>query len=175
VWRRDAWSEPETDTWELSADGNVAVTFAARHRSSDRPVRVMSVHLDADHPELRREQLPVAVGAFVPDAETVDVVAGDCNEDTIGTDLGEIAHSRGFTDALTELSRLEPTHPYACPADDYAPIARLDHVLVRGATPIDGAVLDSGVWPVPEPGRRLAEHLRRTGSDHLPVVTTLGW
>ncbi len=173
VWRSDAWSDVRTAAVGLSEDGNVAVTFEARHVASGQRVRVMSIHLDADHPELRRVQLPVALTAFGPEARTVDVVAGDCNEDTIGTDLGAIARAHGFADALTELSHFEPTHPYACPADDYAPIARLDHVMVRGADPVDGAVLDSGVWPVPEPGRRLAEHLRRTGSDHLPVVTSL--
>jgi endonuclease/exonuclease/phosphatase family metal-dependent hydrolase len=173
VWRSDTWSDVRTATVDLSDDGNVAVTIEARHVPSGRRVRVMSVHLDADHPELRRAQLPVALAAFAPEAGTVDVIAGDCNEDTIGTDLGAIAQTHGFADALTELSRYEPTHPYACPADDYAPIARLDHVLVRGADPVDGAVLDSDVWSVPEPGRRLAEHLRRTGSDHLPVVTSL--
>ncbi len=173
LWRRAAWTDVRPAAVDLSGDGNVAATIEARHLGSGRPARIMSVHLDADHPELRREQLPVALAAFPSDARTVDVIAGDCNEDTVGTDLGEIVGAHGFIDALTELSRLEPTHPYACPTDEYAPIARLDHVMVRGADPVEGAVLDSGVWPVPEPGRRLAEHLRRTGSDHLPVVTTL--
>ncbi|MEP6622924.1 MAG: endonuclease/exonuclease/phosphatase family protein, partial [Acidimicrobiia bacterium] len=173
VWRRDAWSDVDPAAVDLSEDGNVAVTIDARHVGSGRRVRLMSVHLDADRPDLRREQLPVALATFRPEAETVDVIAGDCNEDTIGTDLGSLMVASGFADALTELSHLEPTHPYACPTDDYAPIARLDHVMVRGADPVDGAVLDSGVWSVPEPGRRLAEHLGRTGSDHLPVVTAL--
>src|SRR4051794_27604554 len=53
VWRRNAWTDVRTGTLALSADGNVAVTFTARHAGSGRPVRIMSVHLDADRPELR--------------------------------------------------------------------------------------------------------------------------
>ena len=173
VWRRDAFTDVVTDALMLTDDGNVATVVCARQVSSDRPIRIMSVHLDADDPALRRRQLPVALDAFAPAESTVDVVAGDCNEDTIATDLGRICHEREFWDALTQLGRLEPTHPYARPSDDYAPLARLDHVLVRGAEPHRGAVIDSDVWGVENPGERLGEHLRRTGSDHLPVVVTV--
>ena len=101
---------------------------------------------------------------------TVDVIAGDCNEDTIGTDLGTIAAEHGFVDVLTEVGNTDPTHPLARPSDDYAPLARLDHVLVRGAAPVAGRVVDAGVWDVDGPGDRMVEGLRRTGSDHLAVV-----
>ena len=66
-----------------------------------------------------------------------------------------------------------PPIPTPDPTDDFAPIARLDHVLVRGSRPVDGRVVDSDVWVVPDPAQRLAEHLRVTGSDHLPVVVSL--
>jgi endonuclease/exonuclease/phosphatase family metal-dependent hydrolase len=175
VWHRDAFTEVRQGSVELSDDANLATTIDAQHVGSGRRFRVMSIHLDADEPEYRRVQLPVALAAFAPDPgrETVDVIAGDCNEDTVNTDLGTLCRDHGFDDALTELDRLEPTHPYARPADDYAPLARLDHVLVRGARPVEGWVVDSDVWAVPDPGRRLAEHLRVTGSDHLPVVISL--
>ena len=173
MWRRGAFVEVVADALVLSEDGNVATVVRARHVSSDRPSRMMSVHLDADDPAPRRPQLRGALDAFAPVESIVDVVAGDCNEDTIATDLGRICDERDFRDALTELGRLEPTHPYARPSDDYAPLARLDHVLVRGAEPQRGSVVDSDVWGVETPGERLGEHLRRTGSDHLPIVVTV--
>ena len=178
VWRRDAFTEVHTDAVPISDDGNVATVLSARHAASGRQLRVMSVHLDADDATIRRRQLPRVLAAFGPasgaiDPATVDVVAGDCNEDTIGTDLGTISDDHGFTDALTELNCTDPTHPYARPSDDYAPLARLDHVLVRGATAVDGRVVDSGVWGVDGPGARLAAHLEMTGSDHLPVSVSL--
>ena len=99
----------------LSDDGNVAATIDATHTGSGRRVRIMSVHLDADRPERRRVQLPVALAAFSPDPDgnAVEVIAGDCNEDTVNTDLGAACRDHGFDDALTELGRFEPTHPYA--------------------------------------------------------------
>lgn len=178
VWRRAALSEVRTETVPISDDGNVVTLLCARHVATGRPLRVMSVHLDADNATIRRRQLARALTAFAPapggvDAGTVDVVAGDCNEDTTGTDLGTISADHGFTDALTALDCTDPTHPYARPSDDYAPLARLDHFLVRGTTPLDGRVVDSGVWSVDTPGARLAQHLEMTGSDHLPVSVSL--
>jgi hypothetical protein len=46
-------------------------------------------------------------------------------------------------------------------------------VLVRGGDGECGRVVDAGVWEVDDPTARLVEGLRRTGSDHLAVVTDL--
>ena len=173
AWRVDAFDAITTGAVQLSDDGNIAAWMRARHVSSGRQVRILSVHFDADEAALRRAQLPVALGVFDAEPGCIDVVAGDCNEDTIATDLGAICDAYQFVDALTILGCTEPTHPYARPSDDYAPIARLDHVLVRGTWPISGAVIDADVWPVDVPGERMEEHLRRTGSDHLPVTVTV--
>ena len=178
LWRRTAFSDVVTGEVELCADGNVATTIRARHVGSGALLRIMSVHLDADSPELRRAQLPLALAAFEAEGHSdpgvIDIVAGDCNEDTVGTDLGVAVQHHGFCDALSELANFDPTHPYARPGDDYAPIARLDHVFVRSATPLAGRVVDSDVWDIVVPVARLGEHLLRTGSDHLPVTVTLG-
>lgn len=174
LWRRGAFADVKTGDVTLSDDGNVATTLTARHATSGVTIRIMSVHLDADLPELRRKQLPIALAtADAPDA-AIDIVAGDCNEDTVGTDLGAVIAQFGFRDALSELGNADPTHPYARPSDAFAAVGRLDHVLVRGARPTDGTVVDSDVWSIEGAAERLAEHLARTGSDHLPVVVTLG-
>ena len=130
------------------------------------------MHLDVDEPELRRAQLRVALGQLDRDG-AVDVVAGDCNEDTIGTDLGAIADGHGFVDALTVVGDTDPTHPLARPTDHYAPMARLDHVFVRGAVPAAGRVVDAGVWAIDDPNERWIAGLDRTGSDHFAVVARL--
>ncbi len=173
LWRRSAFTDVVIGEVALSADGNVAATLSARHVGSGASVRIMSVHLDADTPELRRVQLPVALGAFETAVGAIDIVAGDFNEDTVDTDLGAVAADCGFLDGLSEVGNLDPTHPYARPSDDYAPIARLDHVLLRGAIAHLGRVVDSGVWHIVVPADRLGEHLHRTGSDHFPVTVTV--
>jgi endonuclease/exonuclease/phosphatase family metal-dependent hydrolase len=176
LWRRDRFEDVVTGALSLSDDGNVATTFDARLAGSGTRVRVVSVHLDVDHADLRRAQLARAcehLGAASEAAaaeRVVDVVAGDCNENTDGTDLQSLLAGRGFVDALTAVGNTHPTHPVARPTDDYAPLARLDHVLVRGAVPIAGAVVDAGVWEVGDPGTRMVEGMRRTGSDHFAVV-----
>jgi endonuclease/exonuclease/phosphatase family metal-dependent hydrolase len=172
LWRRAALDDVVTGALALSDDGNVATTVSARCGPDGPPVHVVSVHLDVDRPELRRAQLRTACG-HLASVTGLTVVAGDCNEDTDGTDLGAIAAELGFVDALTAAGNSEPTHPLARPDDDWARLARLDHVLVRGGDGECGRVVDAGVWEVDDPTARLVEGLRRTGSDHLAVVTDL--
>jgi endonuclease/exonuclease/phosphatase family metal-dependent hydrolase len=181
LWRRDRFEDAVTGALSLSDDGNVATTFDARLVRSGTRVRAVSVHLDVDHADLRRaqlaracEHLAAAPEAVAPETtapeRVVDVVAGDCNENTDGTELETILAGHGFVDALTAVGNADPTHPVARPTDDYAPLARLDHVLVRGAVPVAGAVVDADVWEVDDPGARMVEGVRRTGSDHFAVV-----
>lgn len=172
LWRHDGLAVDHRGSCLLSPDGDVATWVALTHRHGAR-LRVMSVHLDADDPDLRRAQLPVALDAFAPEAGVVDVLAGDCNEDTAGTDLGDLLATRGYRETGEAVGCADPTHPYARPGDDWARLARLDHVLVRGTVATAVSVIDTGVWDVPTAEDRMAEHLRRTGSDHLPVVVTL--
>ncbi|MGZ4676607.1 MAG: endonuclease/exonuclease/phosphatase family protein [Acidimicrobiia bacterium] len=174
VWRSRRFVAAGRDALSVSDDGNVAASVRLCDRDSDRVLRVTSVHLDADEPATRRVQLPRILGQLAPVDVMVDVVAGDCNEDTTGTDLGEITSAHDFVDALDACGCFDPTHPYARPGDAWTLLARLDHVLVRGGAPVRaGRVEDSGVWSVDAPGPRMEEHLRRTGSDHLPVVVEL--
>jgi endonuclease/exonuclease/phosphatase family metal-dependent hydrolase len=170
LWRTDRLDAVVPGSIALSEDGNVAATVSGRIAGVD--VVAVSVHLDVDRPDLRRTQLRRAC-VFANDVHGVAVIAGDCNEDTTGTDLGTIAGEHGYADALTAVGATEPTHPLARPEDDYAPLARLDHVLVRGAVPASGRVIDAGLWDVDDPGDRLVEALRQTGSDHLAAVATL--
>jgi hypothetical protein len=51
--------------------------------------------------------------------------------------------------------------------------AIIDHVLVRGATPLAGAVNDAGVAGITDESTRIEEYLRRMGSDHYPVIATV--
>jgi len=169
VWRTDRLADPTTGALALSDDGNVATTLEARVGGVE--LNVVSVHLDVDRPELRRVQLGVACAAVAPGV--VGVIAGDANEDTTGTDLGAIAAEHGFADALTAVGDADPTHPLARPSDGHAPLARLDHVLVRGAGPTDGRVVDAGLFAIDDAEARWIECLRRTGSDHLAVVSRI--
>lgn len=174
LWRRGALVDVETGEVALSDDGNIAATLTARHAASGATVRVVSVHLDADQPERRYRQLSVALSAFDAARAVIDVVAGDCNEDTVGTSLSSAIADFGFQDALSGVGNSDPTHPYARPSDDFASVGRIDHIFVRGERPTRGWVVDSDVWNIERASERLTAHLARTGSDHLPVVVAIG-
>jgi endonuclease/exonuclease/phosphatase family metal-dependent hydrolase len=174
VWRRAGFDDVMTGALALSDDGNVATTFSGRIAGTGTRVRALSVHLDVDQTALRRRQLRTAcehLGAGV--AGTIDVVAGDCNENTRASDLGTILAEHGFVDALTIVGNDDPTHPVARRTDDSAPLARLDHVMVRRAAPTAGRVVDAGTWATDDPGERMIDGIRRTGSDHYAVVAAL--
>ncbi len=172
LWRRGRFDAVARGGVELSSDGNVA-TWVELTGPGGAQFRIMSVHLDADDLTIRRAQLPVALAAFAAEPGTVDVVAGDCNEDAGAGDLGAKLDHAGFVDALSVLGITNPTHPYARPGDGWEALARLDHVMLRGVTPAAGAVLDFGTWTTEIPGDRMAALLAATGSDHNPVAVTL--
>jgi len=173
LWKHSEFAPDHRGSAVLSPDGNVATWVGLTHRHGVQ-WRVMSAHLDADDPTIRRAQMPAALAGFAPAPGIVDVVAGDCNEDTAAaTELGARVTAAGFVDAPELVDCLAPTHPYARPGDGWVALARIDHVLVRGGAVGSARVEDTGVWEIETPGERMAEHLRRTGSDHLPVLVEL--
>ncbi len=174
LWRHSEFDADHRGSCPLSEDGNVATWVGLTHRHGAR-VRVMSVHLDADDAERRPGQLATALDSFgaVGSDRPIAIAAGDCNTDTRATVLEPIVAAAGFVDALTEVGAMEPTHPYAAPTDEWAALGRIDHVLVRGATPVSGQVLDFGTWPAQGPEERMGALLATAGADHNPVVATL--
>ena len=67
-----------------------------------------------------------------------DIIAGDINQDTIKGSLAKKLERAGFVDVLASLGNREQTHPWL---DTYYMSDKwgvIDHILVRGATPIFG-------------------------------------
>lgn len=172
---------------DLGAHGNVATWARLLDRVSALALIAISVHLDSDDRDRRRAEIPPLFATIdeVARDEMPVLIAGDYNEDTIapdgasdsaacGTDgFGTEFFARGFDDALARLGRREPTHAYARPGDDWAALATIDHVMVRGLTPLGGRVVDARLWEIESAATRMEECLRRTGSDHLAVCVDL--
>ncbi len=178
MWRRDRFVDVETGAFDLGDHGNRAAWIRAREPRRSHTLRVVSVHLDADDRDRRRAELARLLEWCRPEPGVTDIVAGDLNADTVATSLApsgiaDLVAAAGFVDALVSVGRRAPTHPYARPTDEYASLATIDHVLVRNGTAIDGAVVDSDVWTIDDPAARLEATLRRTGSDHLPIVSSI--
>ncbi len=159
---------------EVSTAGNHAAVLHLTHRASGLDLRIVSVHLDADEQRTRLDELRALLRGLPALAGTVDVVAGDLNEGTAGTALGDALAAAGFADALDTLGVSAPTHPVFRPGDDLASLAVIDHVLTRGGRALDGRVVDSGVWAEASSATRIETHLRVAGSDHLPIVARIG-
>lgn len=178
VYRRARFTELARGAIDLGSHGNVACWLRLHEVSSDRDLQVVSLHLDSDDKDRRRSELPALFAAL--HAEGPVIIAGDYNEDTVTSSLddgfaglGDPFFERGFSDVFADLGRREPTHPYARPGDDFAPLAIIDHFLVRGIEAVDAEVIDAGVWTIDSPVRRIEELLRRTGADHLALRATV--
>lgn len=169
---------------ELHLDdyGNAAAMMTATHRASNSLVWCVSVHLDADAHAVRVRELRSLLTQLNDAAEQSrhahTIIAGDFNSDTQVGEIAELLGDAGFVDAHSACGQFDPTHPYARPGDGHAALARIDHIMVRfaentGASVRATEVHDEGVWSIETPDRRLIEHLRITGTDHLRIAATL--
>jgi hypothetical protein len=80
----------------------------------------------------------------------------------------------GFTDALAAVGNREPTHPWSTTYYNSRRWAVIDHVVVRGAKPLSGDVLDFGASSIEDELARIEANFRNTGSDHYPIRAGLG-
>ncbi len=170
--RRSAFVGVRFESFPIGPYGNRAVVAAAT-TNDDRVVNLASVHLDADDRERRLEEWESLLATIDGDAESSLIICGDLNTDTSIATMTAILTRHMLSDALTVVGNQDPTHPYARPGDSHALWARIDHVVVRGFTPIAGRVLDSGVWDLDAPAERIEALLRATGSDHHAVEVAL--
>jgi len=171
--RRTALAELSFSDLSLGGTGNHAVLLSGVLSGSRRPLRVASVHLDADRNNGRRiefqsllEQWPAAVGSD-------DLIVGDINEDTVSGSLGGVVKRAGFADVLAAVGNREATHPFSSSYNGATRWAIIDHVLLRGASPRAGDVFDFGLWSISDEVARIEANFRACGSDHFPVAAEL--
>jgi endonuclease/exonuclease/phosphatase family metal-dependent hydrolase len=158
----------------ISGDGNHAAFYDGVERGSGRRVRIASVHLDSDSEANRVREARSVVASLPPTAGAADIVCGDLNEDAVNGSAAHVFESAGFADALAAVGNREPTHPWSSSYNNADRWAVIDHVVVRGAKPESGDVLDLGVWSIRDELDRIEANFRNTGSDHFPLRATLG-
>ena len=158
----------------LGDDGNHALLWEGTRRGSGSRLRVR-VDPSRQRPEREpREGGPLAPRAAAAPRGTTDVVCGDVNEDTVVGPVGGVLARDGFADVLASLGNREATHPWSTTYNGSPKWAIIDHVLQRGGSSLAGDVLDFGVWSIPDEVSRIEANLRNTGSDHFPVVASVG-
>jgi endonuclease/exonuclease/phosphatase family metal-dependent hydrolase len=171
--RRAALAEFSFSDLSLGGTGNHAVMLSGVLASGRRPLRAASVHLDADRNNGRRVEFQSLLAQWPLAAGSVDLIAGDINEDTVSGSLGGEVKRAGFADVLAFVGNREATHPFSSSYNGATRWAIIDHVLARGATPRAGDVFDFGLWSLSDEVARIEANFRACGSDHFPVAAEL--
>jgi endonuclease/exonuclease/phosphatase family metal-dependent hydrolase len=171
--RRRAFSGLAFRDIALSGDGNHAALVQAVHRATGRRLRAASIHLDSDVQANRLREARSLVDQLPAAAGTTDIVCGDVNEDTVTGAVSNVLEPAGFADALASVGNREPTHPWSSTYNGAPRWAIIDHVVVRGARPLSGDVLDFGAWTIADEVQRIEANFRNTGSDHFPITGTV--
>jgi endonuclease/exonuclease/phosphatase family metal-dependent hydrolase len=168
--RRHAFSGLEFRDVALSGDGNHAEIVEGVHRATGRRIRAASIHLDSDRESNRRREAHSLLAEMPPSESTTDVVCGDFNEDTVTGTASGVVQRAGFVDVLAASGNREPTHPWSSSYNGATRWAVIDHLIVRGARPASGDVLDFGALSIADELTRIESNFRTTGSDHFPVA-----
>ena len=131
------------------------------------------MHLDADRNNGCRVEFRSLLAQWPAGAGSVDLIAGDINEDTVSGSLGDEVKRAGFADVLAAIGNREATHPFSSSYNGATREAVIDHVLSRGATPLAGDMFDFGLWSISDELARIEANFRACGSDHFPVAAEL--
>lgn len=162
----------------LGVLGNHAAYAEARVTGfSDLNVRSVSVHLDNDFAKNRRNEMSSVLAMLPASKNTIDIIAGDFNQNTQYGQFSKLLKDHHFVDVLGFLKRAEPTHPYIRRFSDWVGDDDiLDHVIVRGAKPINGKVINFGLWNLFPTNKeaRIKATFMECGSDHFPVSGAVG-
>ena len=164
--------------------GNRAPVFVGS--LGGRPVRISSVHFDGDAAGGRRAELISHFEQLPPLAGAVDIVAGDFGADTGHGNLQGEVRRAGFVDGVSAVGEADSTLPYS--TGHYSSHNRVivDHVLARGATPLEGRIHNFGLFqrfPAKATGgqrddiedARVQAALAEIGADHFPVVVRVAF
>lgn len=136
----------DTRVHRLPGDGEPRIAFEVEVRVDDKPLRMISVHLDHQQDERRLKQAETLAEALGKHHEPM-ILAGDFN------DVPESAPLKAFGTPWIAVAKAETK--FTCPASD--PKVEIDHVFLRGLTAV-------------EPAKVLPEAV---ASDHRPVAVVV--
>lgn len=140
----------------LACTGNHCAVIKCKERKSNRQIRIFAIHLDNDVKN-RRDEFESFLDCYPKCLKWIDIVAGDFN-----CNVERFKRKDGYINVIQDKGN---TLPLNIPLNE----ARLDHILVRRAEPIEGKILDQGIRCNVNPIHRLHENMDYCGSDHYPV------
>jgi len=178
--------------WQpLSIDGNHCVIATAREKSTQRSLRIASIHLDSDNSGRRNNELSALLSLVPAESNTVDIIAGDFNAALSSGNLSNLIRSNNFLNALDVLGIQEQTPPFTSSYNRNTNWGPIDHITFRnasitgkssvsndGSPAIDNGVVDFNVWKTYPSGstyeaQRIDKNFENCGSDHFPVFASI--
>lgn len=160
----------------LSESGNHGALMTAKHKATNKDVRVLCTHFDSDTGGNRKKEMDAALALMGPSSSSVDIIAGDFNSTPEQGNYQILFNAAGFTDVLAAIGNNEYTTPYTTQYSSSNNFGKIDHVTARNATPLSGDVIDNNLFTLypnvpgtPYEDARITENMRLTGSDHFPV------
>lgn len=160
----------------LSNDGNHATFAQATHKSTNRRVRVLSIHLDSDYPYNREREFRAALALLQKDPAITDIIAGDFNIDVTKSTLQQDILKADFHNILADIGVDEVTSPYLSYYYANSVFGPIDTVLVRNGQPIAAKVYDFDLFTLypnkKDESARITANFQKCGSDHFPVTGT---
>lgn len=161
----------------LSDDGNHATFAQATHASSNKKVRILSVHLDSDYAYNREREFQAALDLMPKSSSKLDIIAGDFNIDITKSNLQKDIDKARFVNVLAAKGITGVTSPYTTKYYANSVFGPIDSVLARNATALDAKIVDFGLMTLypnkDDENTRVAANFQKCGSDHFPVTGTI--
>ncbi len=157
----------------LTQDGNHSAYFEGLQLSTGKTIRAASIHLDSEYNYNRNLELEALIKMMTPKHSSRDIIIGDFNVGTHDKKIKTTLVKNHFVDTLNYLHREVWSSPFNEGGDSNAGIT--DHIVVRNTLPIDGHVINSGLWEIfpHDENKRIIANLEINGSDHFPLFTIL--
>jgi endonuclease/exonuclease/phosphatase family metal-dependent hydrolase len=139
-------------------------------RKNNKVFRVVCAHLDSDTGGARAKESKSLISQLPPLANTTDFILGDLNFTVENGPYNNIFNKANFVSIMKYLGKEEMTHPFDISYGGNDNYGIIDHILVRGAVPINGEVITFGVYQDAQTvDERISLLLQRNGSDHFIV------
>jgi endonuclease/exonuclease/phosphatase family metal-dependent hydrolase len=175
--KRSAFKNINFSDVPLSDDGNHATFAQVTHKTSNKSVRVLSVHLDSAYAYNREREFQAALALLPKSSSKVDIIAGDFNIDVTKSNLQQDIDKAGFHNVLAEMGVDEVTSPYLSMYYANSVYGPIDCVLSRNAQPTAAGVFDFDLFTLypdkKDEDARITANFQRCGSDHFPVSGTV--
>ena len=169
--KKKVYSKPRFNTMINSDDGNHGAYAEMTHVKTGKKIGLVSIHLDSDTGGHRDKEFSAVLDFLKSRSVDITLIGADLNYVTTSGPIKKGLEETGLVDLLGSLGIEKRTCPDIAGYTNSTVYSTIDHLLVKGATPVTGDVIDNNLWNLypDESDARLELNLQLSGSDHFPV------